>query len=194
MKINAFSRRQLWILLMLLSYLMLAACAGLKAQPNNDDFDYVKAYRLPENAVPHSELVMQKQVVPPQPADSPLLPVVYSAMHPEELVTYQGKPFTGTSYELYENKQPSRLQTFKDGILHGPSYVWYPNGAPQMYVNYRYGLLNGRFLGWYMHGGVLYDMVINNSGYGGDFIGDDRSAEEGGDSEQDGDAPDKDND
>ncbi len=194
MKINAFSRRQLWILLTLLVYLALAACAGLKAQPNNDDFDFVRAYKLPDNAVPHEDLVAVMPDKSGQGTAAASVRDAAQARDTEKILTYKGQPFSGVAFEHYDNHQLSRVQTYKNGVLDGPSYVWYPNGAPQMYVNYRAGLLNGRFLGWYMHGGVLYDMVINNQGYAGDFIGDDRSSDDRGTEEGEGDAPDKDND
>ncbi|HNX38274.1 MAG TPA: hypothetical protein PKI15_07950 [Candidatus Cloacimonadota bacterium] len=168
------------ILLLLLAVSALAACSGLKAQPNNDDFDLVKGYQLPETAVPLSDV--QEVVVLPQGATQA------DMRDAPRYMKYENKLFTGTTYERYDNGKLARVQNFKDGILDGPSYVWYPNGVPQMYVNYRHGQLNGRFLGWYMHGGILYDMVINNSGYAGDFIDDDRSMDSGETEEGEGDA------
>ena len=83
---------------------------------------------------------------------------------------YRGEPFSGLAYESYPNRKLARVQSFKAGLADGPNYVWYPGGEPQMYVNYKAGRLNGRFLGWYMHGGIIYDMVINDNGYAGDYI------------------------
>lgn len=114
---------------------------------DNDDYEMLKSYKLPTEAI-----MLQ---------DTELI---------DGIRYYQDDMFTGITYELYANKQLMRVQSFKDGVLHGPTYVWYPAGQPQMAANYRNGRVNGRFRGWYMHGSILYDMVIGNRGYAGDYI------------------------
>ena len=133
---------------------------GLLSAQIVEDYQFLKAYTLPDTAIAFSETVEQG-----------------------DLRLYQGLPFSGVTFERYANRRLSRIQSWKNGILDGPSYVWYQGGEPQMSVNYRRGKINGRFLGWYMHGGVLYDMIINDKGYAGDNISDDGSREAGGDTE-----------
>jgi antitoxin component YwqK of YwqJK toxin-antitoxin module len=121
----------------------------LFAQSNREEYDLVKNYSLPKQAVPVKELAQ---------ADS---------------VWLRGsQPFTGFAFDRYNNGQLARIFACKDGLQEGLMYLWYPDGSPQMSANYRLGRLHGRFLGWYLNGGVIYDMVINHSGYAGDYIED----------------------
>ncbi|MBW6513161.1 MAG: hypothetical protein K0B87_00175 [Candidatus Syntrophosphaera sp.] len=152
---------------LIFSLIFVARIGLLAAQSNQAEYDLVKTFKLPQAAVPLSELNQK-----------------------EEVYMKDGTPFTGIAYERFENKRLARLLSLYKGLQHGPMYLWYPDGSPQMSANYRQGRLNGRFLGWYRHGGVIYDMVINQTGYAGDYVSDDetRRLTEGADSEGDGDA------
>lgn len=134
------------MLLPLFIFTVLLAWLPLKAQ-SGEEYQYLTKYSLPDTAVALSEtqLVAGQRI-------------------------YRGEPFSGLAYERYPNRKLARVQSFKAGLADGQNYVWYPGGEPQMYVNYKAGRLNGRFLGWYMHGGIIYDMVINDNGYAGDYI------------------------
>lgn len=142
---------------------------ALAAQSNLEEYELVRSFVLPDSAVSFSLLDQQG-----------------------EQWFRDGQPFSGIAFERFENGRLARLMQLRNGLQEGRSYLWYPDGAPQMSASYRAGRLNGRFLGWYRHGGVIYDMVINQSGYAGDYIEDDgsRSAEESGDADQEGDTQD----
>ncbi len=155
--------------LLALVFVFSAFAGVLSAQNRSEEYLLVKNYALPEIAVPADSLEQE-----------------------EEMWTRDGLPFSGLAFETFNNGRLSRVMTLMNGLQDGPTYLWYPTGAPQMYANYRAGRLHGRFLGWYMHGGVIYDMVINDSGYAGDYIEDDgsRAQDSGGDSEPDADGQD----
>ena len=142
---------------------------NLTGQSKLEEYELVRSYVLPDSAVSFSLLVQE-----------------------EDAWFRDGQPFTGIAFERFENGRLARLMQIRKGLQEGRSYLWYPDGAPQMSATYRAGRLNGRFLGWYRHGGVIYDMVINQSGYAGDYIEDDgaRSAEESGDADREGDTQD----
>lgn len=146
----------------LLLFIFSAALGILAGQSNRDEFNLLKQYNLPESAIEFGRLEQTG-----------------------ETYYLDTKPFSGLAFEHYPNTRLLRVLSLKDGLQHGPMYLWYPDGTPQMSANYRAGRLFGRFLGWYANGGIIYDMVINNGGYAGDYIEDDgaRSSEESADSE-----------
>jgi len=150
-------------LILLAMLLILAGTSSLFGQSARDEFNLLKAYSLPDTAVSMNSVVFR-----------------------DSLATIDGKLFTGIAWETYKNQKLQRVVYYAKGRQHGPMYVWYPDGTPQMSVNYVRGRLQGRFLGWYAHGGVIYDMVITNNGYGGDLLDDDGFAEGG---ERDDDTP-----
>ncbi len=133
-------------LLPLLALLFLLTVA-LNAQANKEEYELLKNFALPKAAISASEIVQQ-----------------------DGIWFKDGKPFTGIAFDRFESGQLSRVFSLLRGTQNGPMYLWYPDGAPQMSANYRQGRLDGRFLGWYHHGSVIYDMVINASGYAGDYI------------------------
>ncbi|NLW18472.1 MAG: hypothetical protein GXY81_02150 [Candidatus Cloacimonetes bacterium] len=139
---NTFLSRILPLLTLLL--LLLPA---LNAQSNREEYELLKSFALPKAAIPASDITQLDGVW-----------------------LKDGKAFTGIAFNRFENGQLSRVFSLLRGLQNGPMYLWYPDGAPQMSANYRQGRLDGRFLGWYHHGAIIYDMVINASGYAGDYI------------------------
>ena len=136
--------------LLLLVFVFTALTGVLGAQSNSEEYSQVKSYILPPTAVPISETTMDG-----------------------DLHLREGKAFSGLVYERFANGRLSRVLSLVKGLQQGPTYLWYPDGNPQMSANYRGGKLQGRFLGWYANGGIIYDMVINNGAYAGDYIEDD---------------------
>ncbi|MGC9361819.1 MAG: toxin-antitoxin system YwqK family antitoxin [Candidatus Syntrophosphaera sp.] len=136
----------------LLICLFSMAIGLLTAQSNNDEYRLMQDFSLHKSAIPFSELSLE-----------------------DELFLKDGQPFTGMSYELFEEGKLSRVASFLKGKQDGPMYLWYPDGSPQMSANYRQGRLNGRFFGWYRNGNVIYDLVINEGGFAGDYVSDDDS-------------------
>ncbi len=124
----------------------------LAAQGNGEEYWMMQDFALPKAAVAFNELSQEG-----------------------EIYLKDGYPFTGITYECFEDGKLSRVASFLKGKQHGPMYLWYPDGSPQMSASYRQGRLNGRFFGWYRNGNVIYDLVINEEGFAGDYVSDDDS-------------------
>ncbi len=131
----------------LLLFLMSALMGVLFAQSYDEDQITMQQYELPKNAVLESSLVVK-----------------------DTISYFNDKPFSGTAYDLYTNKQLKLSSQYKNGMKHGIMYVWYPDGKAQLLSYYKYGHLNGRFKGWYQFGGVIYDLVMNQGHYAGDQL------------------------
>ncbi len=129
--------------------LMLLVLAGstvlLTAQSLDEDQLMMRQYKLPEQAVAESLVVVR-----------------------DSLLTLDGTPYTGTVFVRYSNGQLQTATQYVNGRKHGSALVWYPDGKPQLISNYREGRLNGRFKGWYQFGAVIYDLVLKDSAYAGD--------------------------
>jgi antitoxin component YwqK of YwqJK toxin-antitoxin module len=132
---------------LLLTLALFSVMGMLAAQGSTDEYELVNTFVLPKIAVPIGEITQENEVW-----------------------LKDGTLFTGIAYERFENGNLSRVVSLLRGLQQGPMYLWYPDGTPQMSANYRQGRLNGRFLGWYRHGGVIYDMVINQCGFAGDYL------------------------
>jgi len=129
----------------LLLFLMIISLGMLYAQSYDEDQITMQQYKLPDNAILESSLVVK-----------------------DTIAFYNDKPFSGTAYESYTNNRLKLSAQYKNGYKHGIMYVWYPDGKPQLLSYYKYGHLNGRFKGWYQFGGVIYDLVMNQGRYSGD--------------------------
>jgi hypothetical protein len=121
----------------------------LPAQTMGEDFNALKIWQLPDNAVALTELKTE-----------------------QDLLMYKDKVFTGWAFERYPEGQLLRASQYRNGLQHGPGYLWYPDGTPQMSASYVSGALHGRFLGWYANGNVIYDMYINRGTYAKDNLSD----------------------
>ncbi len=137
----------LWIVAMLT---LLSAASHLPAQVGGDEAIFLRHYVLSAEAVAYSALT-----------------------ETDSIAYYEGKPFEGIAYERYSNGRLLRVQGYNRGLKHGYMYVWYPDGTPQLYTNYRRGHLNGRFVGWYPNGKVIYDIILNQGRFAGDYLYDD---------------------
>ncbi|MFA7028934.1 MAG: hypothetical protein WC179_01460 [Candidatus Cloacimonadaceae bacterium] len=126
------------------------SCSLLLSQDNFEEYNLLKNYVLPPNAISFDELTIK-----------------------DSLFLKDDIPFTGIAYERYDNEKLARVVSFYEGIRYGPMYIWYPNGTPQLSTNYRQGKLHGWFFGWYSNGTILYNMAINQGKYVGDYQDDD---------------------
>jgi antitoxin component YwqK of YwqJK toxin-antitoxin module len=98
---------------------------------------------------------------------------------------FNGAPFSGIAFDMYENWRPKHLQIFwkgkflateylwyhdgqqmaerphKDGLPHGQWKMWYPDGSVKSLRTYEDGQLTGEMWGWHSNGQVsdfnLYD-------------------------------------
>jgi len=121
----------------------------LYAQRMSEDFAWVKAWKLPENATPLSDLEIRDDLL------------------------YDGEElFDGIAYQRYPEGTLLRASQYKGGKQNGLGMLWYPDGSPQMSASYRDGALHGRFLGWYQNGRTIYDMIINRGTYAADNLAD----------------------
>lgn len=145
MATQVFSKN--YAFLKVLVFLFTVLIGSLSAQTKGDDYNSVKMWNLPKDAIEHNELTTV-----------------------ENLVFYRDKAFSGWAYERYPNGQLLRATQYLDGKQEGLLLMWYPDGAPQMSAAYKKGVLHGRFLGWYMNGSLIYDMVINKGTYAGDNL------------------------
>lgn len=166
MRYGEHLQRYLPLAVLLLIFIFSPCVPQLYAQVKSEEYQALRNWQLPENAVPFAELIPEG-----------------------ELFTYQGVPFSGIAYNNYPDGKLLRAVSYQKGLQDGPMLLWYPDGAPQMSANYRKGVLHGRFLGWYVNGGMIYDMMINRGTYAGDSLADEdqsRAASEGEDSEREG--------
>lgn len=125
----------------------------LFAQSVDEEYDMLHQYRLSPKAVSELSLIVQ-----------------------DSLSLMDSKPFNGIAFSSYDNKRVKQVTWYKNGMKHGSQYVWYPDGKPLLFSNYKFGHLNGRFKGWYQFGGVIYDMYMKDSSFGGDQRYDDDAA------------------
>jgi antitoxin component YwqK of YwqJK toxin-antitoxin module len=70
----------------------------------------------------------------------------------ELLVTYLGKPFTGTAFELYANGQLLGEVNFQEGLRHGVSQGWYPTGQREFENHLEGDVGHGLSQSWYESG------------------------------------------
>ncbi len=132
---------------MLLFFVFTLITSGLFAQYAAEDYDWVKTWILPPDAVSEAELMLE---------DGRLLQA--------------GEPFSGLVYQLYEDGSLWEASRYRDGKKNGLSLLWYPEGQPQMSAGYRDGALHGRFQAWYPSGSMIYDMYINRGSYASDLL------------------------
>ena len=67
----------------------------------------------------------------------------------EDLIVFEGEPFTGIGIESYENGQKKSEKRYKRGVEHGFSYEWYGNGKKKSEVPWENGNVNGHVYSWY---------------------------------------------
>ncbi len=90
------------------------------------------------------------------------------AVRIDELKTIDGRtflndePYTGVSYDRYENDKLKEVTTYKKGMLCGPQYEWYETGEKLLSTNYKMGKLNGSYTAWYLNGVYIYNLVFRD--------------------------------
>jgi antitoxin component YwqK of YwqJK toxin-antitoxin module len=142
----------------------------LFSQNADEEYDMLHQYKLSDKAVSEQSLTVQ-----------------------DSLSFLNSKLFNGVAFSSYDNKHIKQVTWYKNGMKHGSQYIWYPDGKPLLFSNYKFGHLNGRFKGWYQFGGVIYDMYMKDSSFGGDQrYDDDTTRATGTDTETDSNADGKD--
>ncbi|WP_371367096.1 Putative antitoxin YwqK [Sporomusa rhizae] len=66
----------------------------------------------------------------------------------------EGKPFTGLSYELYDNGMLTHYCYFVDGFKHGDYIEFYKNGNIKSRQYMKYGTIRGKEETWYESGEI----------------------------------------
>ena len=64
------------------------------------------------------------------------------------LMYFEGKPFTGVSFDIDSNGQLRYEGTFKDGEKNGLSQWWWENGQLNIKSTYKDGKKDGLYEGW----------------------------------------------
>ena len=64
---------------------------------------------------------------------------------------YNGIPFTGIGYSVYENGNLSLLYKYQDGICDGLK-LWYENGQIRQEIKYKEDKVDGIYRRWYENG------------------------------------------
>lgn len=134
---------------MILLFIFITLPGVLSAQSGNEDYNALKKWQLPGDAIQSKDL-----------------------READERMYLNDALYTGWAYERYPNGNLQRASHYLKGRLDGLNLLWYPDGAPQMSATYRFGALHGRFLGWYANGTVIYDMYINRGTYASDNLSD----------------------
>ena len=66
----------------------------------------------------------------------------------EEIVLFEGKPFSGVRIDYHENGSKKSEGHIRDGELNGLSTEWYPNGQKNWEVHMKNGKEAGLFTIW----------------------------------------------
>lgn len=75
---------------------------------------------------------------------------------------YQGKPFTGVAFEMWNENQLKLECGYKDGKKHGACKKYYENGQIELDCNYNNGLEDGAWKKYYENGQIALDCNYNN--------------------------------
>jgi antitoxin component YwqK of YwqJK toxin-antitoxin module len=73
------------------------------------------------------------------------------------------EPYSGTSFELYENGQKKSEGTYKDGKEDGLHTSWYNNGQKHIEETYKDGKQDGLYTKWYENGQKKSEMTYKNN-------------------------------
>ncbi|NCG28410.1 MAG: hypothetical protein GWP42_12810 [Verrucomicrobiales bacterium] len=69
-----------------------------------------------------------------------------------EIAYHKGSPYTGKSFELYDNGQKITEENWKDGEQEGLTTGWYENGRKSSEIIYKDGKHDGLWSEWYENG------------------------------------------
>ena len=85
----------------------------------------------------------------------------------KNVLTYLGKPFSGTVYELYQNKDTMSTCPYYEGQEHGYTKKWYPNKNLMEVRNYNRGNKTGQHKGWWENGNLKFQNNYTNDVFNG---------------------------
>ena len=74
----------------------------------------------------------------------------------DELVLFDGHPFTGTAYELFPDGKLRHETTYQDGLPHGYWRDWYADGQMKFESACVKGLRHGQTTRWYTSGAINF--------------------------------------
>jgi antitoxin component YwqK of YwqJK toxin-antitoxin module len=70
------------------------------------------------------------------------------------LLYYEGTPFNGIAFAMYDEKNIEFEISIKDGKFDGEKKYWYRNSQIKQIKNYKNGILNGKWTAWYENGQI----------------------------------------
>lgn len=82
---------------------------------------------------------------------------------------YDGKPFNGIAFQMYDEKNIKFEKSFKEGKLDGEEIYWYRNGKIDQIKNYKAGVLNGKVSARYQNGQLKVEAYYKNNFENGSF-------------------------
>jgi antitoxin component YwqK of YwqJK toxin-antitoxin module len=80
------------------------------------------------------------------------------------LYYYQGKPFTGISFTMWDEKNVKTEQTFKDGNLNGISQLFFEDGSIKEEINFKNGYMHGKHKKFFEKTGQLKQEMLYEEG------------------------------
>ena len=81
----------------------------------------------------------------------------------------KGVPFTGKTYELYDNGDTAKTSAYQNGKQHGLTCWWYPNkqiAQQRIFVN---GWKQGTHKGWWPNGKIQFEYHFTDDEYEGEI-------------------------
>ena len=75
---------------------------------------------------------------------------------------FEGKPFTGVAFDIWEDGQLHYEVTYKDGYLDGLGQNWYKNGQLQYEGTFKDGKKDGLHQEWYENGQLKEERTYND--------------------------------
>jgi antitoxin component YwqK of YwqJK toxin-antitoxin module len=85
------------------------------------------------------------------------------------LYYYEGKPFNGIAFAMYDDKNIEFEQCFKDGKFDGEQKYWYRNGQLEQINSYENGVKDGKLTSWYDNGQLIAEGFYKDNYETGSF-------------------------
>ena len=73
------------------------------------------------------------------------------------IMYFEGRPFTGVGFDVYDNGQLYEETNYKDGKLDGLAKRWYDNGLIQYEWNFKDNFYDGLSKEWYKNNQLRYE-------------------------------------
>ena len=114
-------------------------------------------------SVEEKVLEVKEEVKPEEPvaeAKPELEGVNYDEFEYREDIGYlkgSDTPYTGKSFELYENGQKMAEGNYKSGKVSGRQVSWHENGQKMTEVNFKDGKADGLAVGWHENGNMMIE-------------------------------------